>query len=135
MARHDFVCRSHYNLAMQNFVERYGLVQYNCWNIRKYRYLDVCEWCEPEDPWRPTSFDHCHRHGWIRGEICQSHNGRLKRIDKLEYPDRWKRWMIQHWLRCPECAGTPTGHVLSTLVDDPHCEAALRSRYFPLVLP
>ncbi len=43
--------------------------------------------------------DHCHEHGFIRGELCTSHNGR---IDLLTYDPQLAGFRE----RCPDCAAS-----------------------------
>jgi|SRR6266849_8665247 len=81
------------------FIARHGLVQYEIAQ-QKIPLWGICEWCPPEE----TVLDHCHKHGWVRGEICVSHNGRMRQIDAGVSPDRWRPWMVSHWRRCPDCA-------------------------------
>ena len=87
------------------FIEQHGLVQYSA--RRLFPRTGVCEWCQISPlPRRATEFDHCHKHGWIRGEICSSHNMRLSSIDAGRNYLSWQHWMIEHWYRCPDCAAT-----------------------------
>src|SRR5205823_9787657 len=60
-----------------------------------------CELCPPTalPPPSQTVYDHCHQHGWIRGEVCVSHNRRLT----LPGSYYWGPEMIEFWNRCPEC--------------------------------
>lgn len=83
------------------FIQRYGLVQYDRAVAARFPRVGLCEWCPPQK----TYFDHCHAHGWIRGEVCPSHNGRMKQID-ARLRSEWEPWMVQHWLRCPDCAAS-----------------------------
>lgn len=82
---------------MYKFIELYGLVQYN--QGRSLPRSGRCEMCTR----RAVGVDHCHKHGWIRGELCASHNIRLIAIDYGKDPDRWEPWMIRHYIRCPDC--------------------------------
>ena len=81
-----------------NFIERAGLVQYDRQKLPDRS--GVCDLCPP----KVTYFDHCHEHGWIRGEVCPSHNGSMKLIDANRNQHLWEPWMLRHWLRCPDCA-------------------------------
>lgn len=85
-------------IRIVSFIERNGLIRYPAANLR----LGMCELCPPKS----TVLDHCHEHGWIRGELCASHNGRMRLIDAGDGQQGWEPWMFEHWLRCPECAGT-----------------------------
>lgn len=85
-------------ISIVNFIERNGLIRYPVANLR----LGVCELCPP----KRTVLDHCHEHGWIRGELCASHNGRMQLIDAGDRQRSWEPWMLEHWQRCPECAAT-----------------------------
>ena len=64
-----------------------------------------CDWClsGSSDIPQNTFFDHCRKHGWIRGEVCHSHNLRMKRIDANIAPETWEPWMVEHFNRCPDC--------------------------------
>ena len=49
--------------------------------------------------------DHCPRHGWCRGVLCNQCNQNMKRIDNqarlgFVYTDDT---LYPHWSRCPEC--------------------------------
>jgi hypothetical protein len=54
-------------MVMESFIERYGLMKYNGRHPLK---MGTCELCPPTAPPPPsqTVYDHCHQHGWIRGE-------------------------------------------------------------------
>ena len=79
-------------------MQRFGLMKYD--RTRLPDRLGMCELCPPLS----TVFDHCHEHGWIRGEVCSSHNGRMKLIDAGLRPELWEPWMLEYWRRCPDCA-------------------------------
>ena len=81
-------------------IDRVGLVQYH--SLKLPERVGTCELCPPKN----TYFDHCHEHGWIRGELCSSHNGRMQFIDAETRQDLWEDWMLMHWLKCPDCAAT-----------------------------
>jgi len=85
---------------MTSFIDRYGPVQYN--RVKLPDRTGICELCPPKN----TYFDHCHEHGWIRGELCSSHNIRMARIDADVDQQKWEDWMMRHWYRCPDCAIT-----------------------------
>jgi hypothetical protein len=59
----------------------------------------------------PLHVDHCHRHGWIRGTLCTSHNMSMKGIDKnliirylpRQYP-KVRDSFVRHYNACPDCA-------------------------------
>lgn len=96
----DLVIFARYGIRIRimTFIERNGLIRYPGVNLR----LGMCELCPPKS----TVLDHCHEHGWIRGELCASHNGRMRLIDAGDGQCGWEPWMLEHWLRCPECAAT-----------------------------
>lgn len=64
-------------------------------------------------------FDHCHEHGWIRGIICASCNGKMRDVDlrmdytqihMLTFPDESTIEVEmptpaynRHWEKCPDC--------------------------------
>jgi Recombination endonuclease VII len=85
-------------MVMESFIERYGLMKYNGRHPLK---MGTCELCPPTAPPPPsqTVYDHCHQHGWIRGEVCISHNSRLTVPGSYQ----WGPDMIAFWNRCPEC--------------------------------
>lgn len=67
-------------------------------------------------------FDHCHEHGWIRGVICASCNGKMRNVDlRMEYSEVQTigfddDYPIElelptpaynrHWEKCPDCRKT-----------------------------
>jgi len=85
-----------------SYVKLNGLVQYK----RKNRpaLLGTCDWCPDRSGYVRTGFDHCYKHGWIRGELCDSHNIRMRRIDAGIAPRSWEPWMVEHFNCCPDCA-------------------------------
>jgi len=93
------------------------------------KHSGTCEWCPPET-FLPTGtiFDHCYRHGWVRGEVCHSHNGRMNAIDQGVRQELWERRMAVQWLRCADCADTVEGVELAQHVDQP--EFRVRKRTF-----
>ena len=93
---------------MTGFIERNGFVQYSSAPLLER--TGQCDVCPPAN----TFFDHCHEHGWIRGELCGSHNQRLHSIDAGVRPERWEPWMAEYRRRCPEC--TPTVPVAARLL-------------------
>jgi len=82
-----------YNLDM-TFIETHGLVRYGRTRPTK---TGICEICQTAPP-PATVLDHCHEHGWIRGEVCLSHNALL-----ATRSDRWDETMIACWNHCPDC--------------------------------
>lgn len=84
------------------FIERYGLVGYGGTHLPK---LGVCEICLTIPP-PATYLDHCHEHGWIRGEVCHSHNLKMQAIDAGTKVHLWEPWMLEHWQKCPDCVQT-----------------------------
>lgn len=64
-------------------------------------------------------FDHCHEHGWIRGIICASCNGKMRDVDlRMEYTqvhilcshgdsvieiELPTPAYNRHWEKCPDC--------------------------------
>jgi hypothetical protein len=64
-------------------------------------------------------FDHCHAHGWIRGIVCASCNGKMRNVDlRMDYTEKYIRVqpdssLIEielptpsyagHWEKCPDC--------------------------------
>jgi hypothetical protein len=85
---------------------------------------------------RDKNFDHCHSHGWVRGEVCHAHNSRMRDIDRLTNSERWTRWMVKMWLRCPDCEATAEGAMLAAFVDAPEFKllTLFMSRHQYLVL-
>jgi hypothetical protein len=56
----------------------------------------------------PRVRDHCHRHGWERGVLCNYCNGLMQSIDRGALPGRYfsraeARSYVLHWLKCPDC--------------------------------
>jgi hypothetical protein len=80
----------------------------------------ICEWC-PAGTFLPTgtTFDHCHKHGWVRGEVCHSHNNRMREIDRGTRAETWQHWQVVMFLRCPECAATMEGVMLDAFLEAP----------------
>jgi hypothetical protein len=60
----------------------------------------ACEGCG-ENPASQT--DHCHQHGWVRGQVCRGCNTWMGLIDRRVAPqvDLATLLVLQH--RCPEC--------------------------------
>jgi hypothetical protein len=79
-----------YNSDM-TFIETHGLVKYGRRNLPK---TGICELCNAVAP-PATVFDHCHLHGWIRGEICIRHNLLLASCPEP--------WMAEYPRHCPGC--------------------------------
>jgi len=67
--------------------------------------LGICEVCLASPP-PATDLDHCHEHGWIRGEVCHSHNLKMQAIDAGTKFHLWDPWMLEHWQKCPDCVRT-----------------------------
>jgi hypothetical protein len=91
-----------YIIYSMTFIERYGLVRYKGTHPSK---LGVCEICLAVPP-PATYLDHCHDHGWIRGEVCHSHNLKMQAIDAGTKFHLWEPWMLEHWQKCPDCVRT-----------------------------
>lgn len=67
------------------FIEQYGAIQYTQHIGKKYReYSDdtgVCEMCGGYGRRFRVIVDHCHKHGWIRGFVCNSCNTLLGKYE------------------------------------------------------
>lgn len=70
-----------------------------------------CDWCPDRPGYVRTGFDHCHKHGWIRGELCDSHNIRMRKIDSGIFPSSWEPWIVEHFNRCPDCRAADSREV------------------------
>lgn len=75
----------------KRFIERIGEMQYNmvmrkevAWRMG-YAADAVCEMtgCTASGPYPQLVFDHCHRHGWVRGMLCNSCNVKVGRIESV----------------------------------------------------
>jgi hypothetical protein len=60
-------------------------------------------------------FDHCHRHGWVRGLLCPSHNVRLGQIDAVRaiegaVVDLMATPYGRYLPNCFECSGSQRRH-------------------------
>lgn len=61
------------------------------------------------------NYDHCHKHGYVRGVICAGCNQKMKQLDwimkserPVEHMLRYRWWAplssyLAHWDNCPEC--------------------------------
>jgi hypothetical protein len=78
--------------VLPGFVERYGPILYA--DIAPY-WLErigvlrtsVCEIPHCTTGSTELFADHCHRHGWVRGLVCPSHNTRLGQVDAVRELD------------------------------------------------
>lgn len=119
------------------FIEEHGLVRYG--TRRRYprrRSCDLCPlrcvaciagfisicgrrvpcpMCARTRAGRSFVFDHCHRHGWIRGEVCESCNVRLGRAEGGSLPD--DPVLRQYLGNCPPCRMALTGTCLLGCTD------------------
>jgi hypothetical protein len=66
----------------------------------------ICIVCPEQSGYRRTNIDHCHKHGWVRAELCDSHNLRMQKIDKGIDRHRWEPWTVEVFNRCPDCASS-----------------------------
>lgn len=53
-------------------------------------------------------FDHCHRHGWVRGLVCTTHNRIIGKVEAVMQIDGVRvdlgETFLADWLtRCPDC--------------------------------
>lgn len=73
-------------------------------------------------------YDHCHRHGYVRGIICTSCNNVMRYVDKIMDAGKPERlikvqtWApassyIRHWEVCPECSAEFTRDDLLRVID------------------
>lgn len=103
-----------------SFIERFGHVQYlqvmrrpAHWRIAAAAKA-VCEFtgCDVAGGYYALIFDHCHRHGVVRGVLCTGCNVRVGRIEAVMTIEgvtvdlgtsAYGQWLS----RCPDCAGTP----------------------------
>jgi hypothetical protein len=85
-----------------SYIELNGLVPYKSKNCPALS--GTCDWCPDRPGYVRTGFDHCHKHGWIRGELCDSHNSRMRKVDAGIARYSWESWMAEHFNRCPDCA-------------------------------
>ncbi|WP_083999899.1 endonuclease domain-containing protein [Actinomadura kijaniata] len=83
-------------------------VQYVQWRLAKLgRPKERCLVCRTNRI--PHVRDHCHKHGWIRGVLCNTCNGTMRWLDRgallraAGARAEVQRY-IEHWLRCPDCA-------------------------------
>lgn len=84
------------------FIEEHGVVRYRR-SGNPYPHRNCCDLCQVCRAIRFV-FDHCHRHGWIRGELCESCNIRLGRPALL--PDDSA---LRYLANCPGCRPALTG--------------------------
>lgn len=107
------------------FTDKYGLVQYGETKFftrerimkdkRQRCEIIGCNWTSG------TIYEHCHRHGWVRGLVCSGCNSRMARVDAVAYglsrypftdmmygdgpsAAETSHALITHWMRCPDCA-------------------------------
>lgn len=76
---------------MKRVIESLGHVQYTA-IMRKPQYWRIqfaigviCEMdgCTTGGPYGELVFDHCHRHGWVRGMLCNAHNVKVGRLEAV----------------------------------------------------
>lgn len=48
-------------------------------------------------------WDHCHKHGYIRGPLCAQHNLRMHQFDSGQQRCREKLAYVKYARRCPDC--------------------------------
>ena len=69
----------------KTFIEQYGMVQYSQHRAKTYReYTEdtgICEMCGGYGRHFRVIVDHCHKHRWIRGFICNSCNTLLGKYE------------------------------------------------------
>lgn len=63
---------------MTTFIDTYGHVQYRQGQFKAEARCDIPGCTLPR---KYYVIDHCHEHGWIRGNICGSHNNKLGDLD------------------------------------------------------
>lgn len=102
------------------FTERFGHVQYTVAKGRPDHWRisvvagSTCEFpgCEVRGGYGVMVFDHCHRHGWVRGMLCSSCNVKVGRVEAVMTLDDvsvdlgtsgYARWLAN----CPDCPGEP----------------------------
>jgi hypothetical protein len=103
----------------ERFIERFGHVRYidvlrkpPAWRVA-YAKTAACEMggCGREGAYAEVLiFDHCHRHGWVRGMLCNGHNVHLGRIEAVAALDGvivnlGSSVLGEFVARCPDCAG------------------------------
>ncbi|HEY9369310.1 endonuclease domain-containing protein [Streptomyces sp.] len=50
-------------------------------------------------------WDHCHLHGFIRGPLCNYHNGRMRHYDDGREVYTYEPDLIEYARLCAECSG------------------------------
>jgi hypothetical protein len=70
----------------KSFIEQYGIVRYTQGAANRFReYTEdtgVCEMCGGLGLRFRVIVDHCHKHGWIRGFVCNSCNTLLGKYER-----------------------------------------------------
>lgn len=89
------------------FVVRSGFVQYSPYRLRKYSRDGLCEICGRPPSGKPILlFDHCHRHGWVRGLICNWCNIQAGYVEN-DQSRRALSYFLQRFpeyrRNCPDC--------------------------------
>jgi hypothetical protein len=90
------------------FVRRYGYVQYT--TAKRRRLLTgICEYADHTDIFvygcsGHIGLDHCHKHGWVRAEVCMMHNTWMQHLDlRIGYPRDYTKQQVNQARQCPEC--------------------------------
>lgn len=97
------------------FIHHFGHIQYRDIRTRDALWafvaeMSACEIDPVSDQEQRMVFDHCHRHGWVRGMLCRQHNlqlGHLEAAMKIEgvAVDLGSSVYAHYLALCPECAG------------------------------
>ena len=61
-----------------------------------------------------TVLDHCHVHGWVRAEVCSTHNAWMRLIDlRIGEPCDYDPRQVNQARQCPDC--NSAGYVMRVL--------------------